>query len=91
MSHHRKFPVDGIKIQDGVVGIPIAIVIDAYMSRNAVEIPVPHASGDGHSIPDVLALTECLVQSHAQEIDAIVEGSDEEIHLESQAEQGKRK
>lgn len=84
MGNNCKFAIDGVQIQDGVVGIPIAIVIDPDMARNAMEIAIPHASGDGHSIPNILALAERLIQGHAQEINAIVEGANEEVHLKTQ-------
>lgn len=36
MSHDFKFPRDGIQIEDGVVRIPIAVIVDSHMSCNSL-------------------------------------------------------
>lgn len=46
-----------------------------------MEVPSPHSPRDVASIPDVGAFGQGLVQRHAQQVHAIVERADEEVHL----------
>lgn len=46
-----------------------------------VERPVPHQTGDGLAVPDVPLVGQRLVQSHAEQVHAVVKRSDEEVHL----------
>lgn len=46
-----------------------------------LKLAVPHAPGDGLAVRDVAALGQRLVERHAKQHDAVVEGADEEVDL----------
>ena len=56
---------DGVEIEDAVIGVAIAVVVDSHVSRDTDEISVPHAPGNGHAVANVATLRQSLVQRHA--------------------------
>ena len=81
MRHHGKFAINRIQIRNRIVRITIAIIINAHMSGNAMKRSIPHSLRDLNAISDVRTLGEGFIQSHAQQIDAIIESTYEEVHL----------
>lgn len=46
-----------------------------------MKVSAPHSLRDGQSVANVFTLRQRFIKHHAQQINAVVEGSDEKVHL----------
>lgn len=46
-----------------------------------MKVPSPHTFSDVPAVPDVTAFRQGLIERHTQQVDPIVESTDEEVYL----------